>query len=137
MKKMIGAISVGLLVLLTIGFVSAYQGDPLVAGPAMDSERHAEMQEIFETKDYDAWLAIMNEKPRITDIITEENFDQFVAMHEARANGDIETAKEIAEELGLPQRGPRDGFGKGLMQSKGMRGGNKLGQGQGNCTYVE
>ncbi len=51
------------------------------------------------------------EKPRITDIITEENFDLFVQMHEAMEAGDYDTAMELREELGL---------GFGMRAGRGM-----------------
>jgi len=126
MKKIISLIAIGLVALLTIGFVSAYQGNPNVLGPALDEERHLEMQTALENMDYHAWVALMDGKGRVTDVINEENFEQFVAMHNAKLNGDLETANSIRKELGLgqgPRQGMKNGFGKG----------SRNGQRQGNC----
>jgi len=76
-------------------------------------EKRAEMEEAIE-QGYDAWKELVEETPhgeKLLEIINEGNFDRFVEMHEARKDGDHETAKEIAEELGL--KGPGKGFGKG------------------------
>ena len=75
-------------------------------------ERHGEMQEHRTEMEaailqgYDAWKALVEEHPRgrITEVITEDNFDKFVEMHNAKQNGDFETAQQIAEELGLQAR---------------------------------
>jgi hypothetical protein len=90
-------------------------------------ERHMEMQEMHEQRaektaieaaieagDYEAWVAAMGDDP-MTDKITEENFTTLVEFYEARQNGDFETAKTLAEELGI------EGF-RGMF-------GNKFGRG--------
>jgi len=80
------------------------------------AERHETRQAIeaaIESGDYDAWLAAMNSVPRITDFITEDNFASFVELHEAREEGDFETARAIAEELGIPGK-PMGGMGMGM-----------------------
>ena len=69
-------------------------------GDKPNPEAHAAMQEVIESGDYSAWLGLVGDRP-ITETITEENFDQFVLMHELKKEGDIEGAKAIAEELGL------------------------------------
>ena len=96
----------------------------------MTEERFEKMQEMhsarqviqqaLEEEDYQAWVEAresMPKPPTIGDIVNEENFDTFVAMHEARQAGDLETAKELAEELGLDQlpRGHK-------FPGKGMKG---------------
>jgi len=103
----------------------AYRGDPEVRGPDYSPERHEQMLDAFENGDYDAWKALMEESGRVSrvlEVITEENFDQFVEMRELRQAGDIEGAREIAEELGLP-RGPGHGFGRG--NGRGRFGGGR------------
>ena len=92
---------------------------------AMMAERHGDMtavREAIENKDYNAWKTAIEaaKPPSITEIITEENFDKFAQMHEAMQNGDPETAKTIAEELGLENHGMK---GKGFGRAGGMRGG--------------
>lgn len=77
----------------------------------------AEMQIVLENGDYDAWKALVDSRPRITDLVTEDNFDQFVAMHQARQAGDDEAAQAIAAELGFPAEGK--GFGQGPRMGHG------------------
>lgn len=89
--------------------------------PKEMQERHEQMAQILETKDYNAWKEMIDSKPRITDIITEDNFDKFVKMHELRMNGDNEGAKVVAEELGLNNFGPRGGFGHGKGMGRGFQ----------------
>ena len=94
----------------------------------MTEERFGQMAERFSSKqavrgaiensDFDAWVEAVESKPGITDIVTEENFETFVAMHEARQSGDLETAKQLAEELGIPAMQGK-GFGRGFGQRKG------------------
>jgi len=73
-----------------------------------------EMDEAME-QGYDAWAEAIKDSPgseRLLDVINKDNFDTFVEMHKARQDGDYETAKELAEELGI------GGFGK-MGQRKG------------------
>ena len=125
-KYMFGAVAL-LSVLLVSSLAMAYQGNPGVKGPEFEEERHEAMKNAFENLDYDAWADLMEGKGRVLEIVTEDNFAKFAEMHDAKISGDIETAKEIAEELGL-------GVGKG----SGRRGMNRNGQGRmargnGNC----
>jgi len=73
-----------------------------------DPERHRQMIEIFENKDYEAWKELMGDN-KITEIITAENFDQFVQAHQL-----MQQAHDIFEELGLPGKGEMKGFGMGM-----------------------
>ncbi len=103
----------------TTGLVSAYQGDDMsVKGPYFDEERHAIMEDAFATLDYDAWVNQMSGKGRVTEIVTEENFERFAEAHEAKENGNLELARQIRAELGL---GLKDGSGQGRMQGSGQR----------------
>jgi len=59
--------------------------------------------------DYEAWKQIHTDSkfPRSQEMLklidTQEKFDKLVEAFKARENGDKETAKKIATELGLPQ----------------------------------
>jgi hypothetical protein len=73
-------------------------------------EKRAEMEatktkiEAAMQQGYDAWKEAISDSPRgdyIIEVITEDNFDSYVKMYEARKAGDFETAKQIADELGL------------------------------------
>jgi len=82
-----------------------------------------EMKQVIEDGDYNKWKEIMDSRPKITDYINEDNFDQFSKMHKLMDEGNFEEAKEIHDELGLPDKGMKGkgmhkGFGKGF--GKGM-----------------
>ncbi len=85
--------------------------------------RRAEMQTIMDGGDYEAWKTAVEERQakrfNILDVINEDNFDKLVEMHNLKQAGDIEGAKAIAEELGLP------GIGQGQMRRH--MGGMKMG----------
>lgn len=124
-KKMLGVFALGLVALLGVSLVVAYQGDYSVKGPNYSEDRHVMMQEA----DYDAWVVLMTESgrhPRVLDVVTEENFEIFVEAREAGLAGDFERAAELRAELGLGSGlGPKDGtgFGKGqcMKRGSGMR----------------
>jgi len=82
-------------------------------------EEHDAIEEAIEAGDYDTWLELSSEfdRGRAFEMITEDNFDTYVAMHEATEAGDYETADELRDELGLNVR-PQDGTG---FQRGGMR----------------
>mgnify|MGYP006863451151 CR=1 FL=1 len=91
--------------------------------------RQTEMQEIMESGDYNAWKVLHEEREsnrlNILDIINEDNFDKMVEMHNLRQAGDYEGARNIADELGLPE-----GMGRGMGQKTGMHRGTR---GNGGC----
>lgn len=79
-------------------------------------ETNEKIQQALENGDYNAWkeaVSTSGRSSRIAEKITEENFDTYVKLHEARQNKDWETAKELAEELGLGKQGIYKGFDKG------------------------
>ena len=107
-----------LLGVLGVGTIaSAYQGDPALQGPNYSSERHEAMQNAFEDMNYADWKELMVGRGRVTEVISEDNFAQFVRAHNLAQAGDLEEAKEIRHELGLGQ-GQRSGqgFRNGGMQ---------------------
>jgi len=71
-------------------------------------EKMAPMKEAIEAGDYEAWKSAVEDLgwDSKLDKINEDNFDIFVAMHQAKQEGDFETAKQLREELGFT------GFGK-------------------------
>ncbi len=82
-------------------------------------EKRAEIEAAME-QGYDAWKEAVADSPReakLTEVITKENFDTFVEMHEAMQNGDYETAKALAEELEV------EGLGRGFFGRGGCLGG--------------
>ena len=83
---------------------------------------HEVMEEAMESGSYGKWLAAVSEQdpqPHMVELITEDNFDTFVAMHNAMEAGDYETAKELRTELGIEGKGPgnsgkKEGRGNGF-----------------------
>lgn len=66
-------------------------------------EQREAVETALEAGDYTAWQEAVNNMPRITDYVTDQaSFETLQAMHEARENGDFDTVKALAEELGLP-----------------------------------
>ncbi len=141
-KKMLGVFALGMVALLGISFVAAYQGNYSVEGPDYSEERHEPMQDAFDNLDYDSWVSLMTESgrsPRVLTVVTEDNFATFVEAHEAGVAGDFARASELRAELGLRNGvGLREGTGfgggkglkQGLMQGSGMKG-------QGNRAQLE
>ncbi len=66
-----------------------------------NNQNFQEMNEALENNDYNAWKELSKNK-LITDKITEENFDQIIAIHELKRAGEFEEANNLATELGLP-----------------------------------
>ena len=141
-KKMYGFAALGMLALLGVSMVAAYQGDYSVKGPDYSEDRHDDMTVAFEELDYDTWAALMAENgrhSRVMEVGTEENFAVFVEAHDAGMAGDLTRAAELRAELGLGNgQGSRDGDGFG--QGKGMKqgsGSGMKGQGQASeCPYA-
>lgn len=84
-------------------------------------EQRQAVEQALESGDYEAWVQAIESMPKITDLITEENFQDFAALHQARQNGDLETAKDLSEQLGLEQFQFQKGFRS--TPHPGMRGG--------------
>jgi len=84
-----------------------------------DASREA-LRAAVDAGDYAAWKEAVGDRP-IADVVTAENFDTLVAMHEAKQSGDMETAKLLADELGFEPRGrsegrPGQGMGRGMQR---------------------
>lgn len=82
-----------------------------------------EMEQALTDGDYAKWKEIIDSRPKITDYVNEGNFDRFAEMHKLMKEGDIEGARDIREELGLPDgmgkgmgRGPGTGMGRGMRK---------------------
>jgi len=114
-KGFIGATLITAGIMGAAGTALAYQGDPDVKGRMYSSERHAAMQQAFETNDYDLWKSLMQGRGRVAEAITAENFSRFAEAHRLMLEGDAAGARVVMEELGL--RGA--GAGRGLMKRMG------------------
>jgi hypothetical protein len=102
-----------------VSSVSAYRGDVSQQGTNYTSERHIQMEQAFEAKDYTAWKNLMSGKGRVTEVINEGNFNRFVEMHELREDGKIAEADAIRHELGLHIGNGRGMKGGHHKQAKG------------------
>ena len=82
-------------------------------------ENRAEVEAAIDAGDYEAWLSAIEGKSmgkKHSEVITKDNFDTFVEMHNARKSEDFETAKALAEKLGF------EGLGRGHGGKAGSRG---------------
>ena len=98
-------IGAGLMVAVSASAHRGFSGDKS-AITAEKKELHQELKTTVEDGDYQAWKTLVESKPKITDIIdSEEKFQKLAEMHKLKKAGDIEAAKELAEELGLFKEG--------------------------------
>ena len=91
---------------------------------AEDKEYRDAMKAEIEEGDYEGWLEVIDSMDRIPrmaeNILDEEDFNTLVELHEARTIGDLESAKALAEELGLePMMRGRSGRGMGHPKMNG------------------
>lgn len=68
--------------------------------------QHEAVKSALDAQDYDAFTLAVEGTP-LESKITEENFDDFLALHQAKESGDMETAKQLAQDLDLPRKGKR------------------------------
>lgn len=61
-----------------------------------------EVREAIANGDYDAFVEVAPEK--MLEVINADNFSRLIDFHTAIENKDFETAKEIKDELGMPDR---------------------------------
>lgn len=106
-----------LLVGLTAGGVSAYAASQDDTGSGFlgrfkhsfqkDDKKMEQIQQAMTAGDYAAWKALMGDN-KLTEVITADNFAKFVQMHQLMRDGQMEQAKQLREELGLPDepKGP-------------------------------
>ncbi|MFA6094675.1 MAG: hypothetical protein WC757_02200 [Candidatus Paceibacterota bacterium] len=97
----------------------AYRGDPAVKGPNYSAERHADMLQAFENKDYTAWKNLMQNRGRATQVVTEANFAKFVEAHNLALEGKTTESQKIRQELGLGLHNGSGRNGSGMMTGIG------------------
>lgn len=118
-KKLLGlgvlAVAAGVIPLVGAP-VLAYRGDPAVQGPNYSPERHVAMEEAFESRDYEAWKLLMSGRGRVTQVVTQDNFETFARAHELAEEGKIDEAAALRQELGLGHGG---GAGCGMNRQAG------------------
>jgi len=82
------------------------------------AEAESAVEAALESGDYAAWVKAIESQPKITDFITAENFADYVALHNAKKSGDFETARSLAEELGISWAFPPRDFAGGPFMGK-------------------
>ena len=115
-----------------------------------ERERREERREKMNTAiqgGYDIWseyAITLDHKPANLDLVTEDNFETFVKLHEARESQDFDLAKDYADELGFEkpehkQQGEHKQQSNQMKQGmyKGMRQRmNQMNQeNQGRCPF--
>ncbi|HLD28003.1 MAG TPA: hypothetical protein VJB67_00100 [Patescibacteria group bacterium] len=115
----------------SVGAFGGNSGDPK---SQIDPQRHQAIITATENGDYQAWSEAVGDRGHITEVITQDNFDQFVRMHQLIKDGDYEGANQIRAELGLQSRGPKVmGFGRFFNHSDGFTDSN----GDGVCDHAD
>lgn len=79
---------------------------PLRRGDGAERGPHAPVRAAIEAGDYAAFRVATADAP-FADQVDEAFFAKMVEMHEAMEAGDVDTANQIRDELGLPERGPK------------------------------
>lgn len=92
--------------LAVVNVAAASEADQAPQGEAIGQQRGQleEVRQAVENNDYDAWVELTKDHPRAAEMFESINADNFYLlneMHQARQDGDMEKAKEIAEELGI------------------------------------
>ncbi|MDD5464436.1 MAG: hypothetical protein PHP62_04765 [Candidatus Moranbacteria bacterium] len=139
------SIALGMLGIAVAGAIAystkalAYGGDPNQKGPNYTPERHEQMDQAFESNDYNAWKSLMNGRGRVSEVINESNFNRFAEIHKLMEEGKTDEANKIRQELGLRQ-GSKNVQGNGNGQ--GQRGQSKNGNfvdanGDGKCDRMQ
>jgi hypothetical protein len=78
---------------------------------------HEAMHNAIDDEDYEAFKEAIEGTPLADIITTEADFKMFVKAHELRKSGSNDEAKEILDELGMPE--PQGHDGKGRFGDKG------------------
>ena len=122
-KKTLTIAGISALGLALIGSVAAnaYSGpsgqNTSMTGRNFNQDRHAEMQKLLDTTDFQTWKDLMSKNPgsaKLLEVINESNFSKFIEMQKLFMSGDKTGAEAIRVELGLPQVGPQNGvMGRG------------------------
>ncbi len=101
---------------------AAYQGNPAVQGPNYSADRHAAMEKAFDSKDFDAWKALMTGKGRASQVITKANFAKFAEAHALAEQGKTAEAAQIRQDLGLGNGNGAGSCGGGACDGTGRGG---------------
>ncbi len=124
MKKNIllySLVAVGLLAFLSMISTSKVsvsdEESVFTYGPNHTVEREAEMVEVMESKDFEAWKALMTEDGRnpgvLRKIDTQEKFEKFAEAFLLTKEGETDEVNALRSELGLGEGKGNGGSGNG------------------------
>ena len=104
-KKIIMASLFGAFALTMWVATYAYQWNPGVSNPdCTDTERHAAVQKMFETKDYESFKTLYADKWVSRRIASEEQFLKFAELYQAWQDWDTAKVAQLKSELNLGQK---------------------------------
>jgi hypothetical protein len=117
-KNVIGVAMIAMFVLSAGVFAyQGYNGQQNFQNIDITEDVKNQIHDALNTRDYDAWVQLREETNaplgRVSEIVTEENFDKFAEMHEAKLSGDFEKVWELKEEFGIERMGKGKGIGNG------------------------
>jgi len=101
-KTVITLAVLGLVLAGGVASSYAFQGNPNVQPPNYSTERHRAVMDAFSNNDYQAWKELVAARRVAAVIDSQEKFDKLTEAHQVALAGDLEKAKEIRQELGLP-----------------------------------
>ena len=139
-KILVGSLAVVMMGAFAVSSAMAYHGDYSKQGPAYSPERHTAMTEAMNSNNYKAWSELMADRGRITQVINEDNFDQFIEARRLGQAGHIDEADAIRQKLGIrtsngekvgARYGNGQGKNKGERQGRGRMNNENRGQNQG------
>lgn len=92
------------------------------------NQNHQAIEDAIEAEDYEAWIEAVSKMPRagkMSEVVTEEDFDTLIQIHNLRENGEFAEARVLADELGLPGKqesaNGKDKSHRGFEKSIGKR----------------
>jgi hypothetical protein len=100
-KYMVGTLVLA-LVLLGLGttqYAMAYMGDSTQKGPNYSTERESQITEAMNSGNYDSWKSLMNNRGRVSDVITKDNFAKFAEAWKLAKAGKTDEANQTFEFL--------------------------------------
>jgi len=100
-KYIVGTLALVLLGLGTTQYTLAYMGDATQKGPNYTVEREAQITQAMNSLNYEAWKTLMNNRGRVTDVITKDNFGKFAESWKLAKAGKTTEADAIRKDLGL------------------------------------
>ena len=119
-KKILTGVIIGGTILTTALSAYAYNGSNTTNSDQSINTNRQAIMEALESSDYQTWYNLIKDTKRgeeLSQVINESNFSKYVEAHNLMQNGDIDGAKVIFDELGVPA--PKEG-GHGRPNNENM-----------------